>query len=103
MAEGTLTPNYNGASGRNLMVAETLNAFALDPNTMVTADRDDLKAIAQFFSTPEAALLEPRARDRLIENFDKAFDPNGLYEGKMGKRRTELNMIRSAMGLPEIE
>lgn len=102
MAEGRLDPAYNGPSGRNRMIAETLNNFALDANAMVTADRDDLKAVATFFSSPEAAALTPEARNRMIRSFDEAFNPDGLYEGKMGKRRLELNEIRVELGLPPI-
>jgi hypothetical protein len=102
MAEGTLPATYNGLAGRNLMILDTLNKFGLDPEQMVSADRDDLQAVADFFTQPEAASLSPEARARLIKNFDEAFDPNGRYAGRMAKRRVELNNIRDQMHLPRI-
>lgn len=102
MAEGRLEPYYNHKSGQNLMALETVNGFALDAEAMVTADRDDLNAIIDMFNSSENAHVSDEAKKQIESSLEAAFNPDGRFANRMGKRRIELNKIRVHFGLDPV-
>jgi hypothetical protein len=91
--EGTLDTKYRGADGKTLMVKEILNAKGLGAETMVTADRDDLKAVRDYLRDYGIDSLDEGARKAIRDNLHIAFtDPR--FSTKMDKRTTELEDIR---------
>lgn len=102
MAEGRLDPIFNDVEGRNRMIAETLNRFAFDAEQMTSMDQDDIGAIADFLKSSQRSLLSADAEAQIKEALRKAFDKRDRYEGRMGKRRNNLNEVRDQLGLPKI-
>lgn len=102
MIDGKMDPILNGASGRNEMILDALNKGAFDSELMVTMDQDDIKAISDFLDSPQRARLSTDAEKQIINALTKTFDKRDRYEGRIGKRRGNLNLVRGKLGLPEI-
>ncbi len=94
--EGTLGTQYKGPAGKELLIGEALNARALGAQTMVTADRDDLKATVQYLKG--GGTLSTAAKTELERELRTAFT-DSRYRSQMDKRINELTDLWGELGM----
>lgn len=93
--EGSLDTRYYGPPGKQLMIGEALNAGALGTQTMVQADRDDLKATVEYFRN--GGTISESAMNELKRELRTAFT-DARYRSQMDKRINELSELWNELG-----